>query len=66
MFFLHSTALAQLQAAGSSSVELTLIRDLLDDYDVNALPVLNASNPVVVEIGFALHQIVELVRTTDM
>ena len=51
-----------------SENEFRLVRHLLDKnrYDPNVRPVLNYSDPVVVRIGMALNQIIDLVRVFPM
>ena len=44
--------------------EYRLVTDLLNPsrYDANVLPTANISEPVVVKVGMALNQIIDLVR----
>ena len=47
--------------AVNSSVEYSLITELLKDYDINARPVSRHCDPVNVSIGLALRQVIDMV-----
>ena len=45
----------------NSSVEYSLMAELLKDYDINARPVSRHNDPVNVSIGLALRQVIDMV-----